>query len=461
MGGRGWRAWPLLAAWLFWLGVGLAADRLVILQTTDVHAHDDTWPRLATLIRAEREAAGAESVLLIDCGDTCQGTLVGAATQGAADIAALNALAYDVWIPGNHEFDFGGARFRELVGSCRATILAANLAGPRPSTVGEWRLFERAGRRIAVIGLTSPHLAEWFMPADLDGLHALPLRETIERILPQVMAAAPDLIVLAIHHGRYNPARLGGEDLYDIVRDYPQIHLVLGGHSHEPDPGSRLAWHGWFVQAGQHGEHLARIEVKWPPEPGAAPLIASRLQPTADVIPDAALAAVLRSSHPAAVSPPFARVPAGMTSTAFLAHLGRALCQAAGTDAALVQPVAGELLPPEDFDDAALFRIMPFENHIWRIDVAPDELAELLAEQRRQSLRRHVPVSVDGLIGTPADPPDGKRISLAVSNYALAGGGGRLPVLRRLGADPACRARPAGTTVRTAIRDHFQRMFPR
>jgi hypothetical protein len=118
-------------------------------------------------------------------------------------------------------------------------------------------------------------------------------------------------------------------------------------------------------------------------------------------------------------------------------------------------------LPPEDFDDAALFRIMPFENHIWRIDVAPDELAELLAEQRRQSLRRHVPVSVDGLIGTPADPPDGKRISLAVSNYALAGGGGRLPVLRRLGADPACRARPAGTTVRTAIRDHFQRMFPR
>jgi 2',3'-cyclic-nucleotide 2'-phosphodiesterase (5'-nucleotidase family) len=329
--------------------------------------------------------------------------------------------------------------------------------------VGGWRLFERGGRRIAVIGLTSPHLSHWFMPGDLAGLQAAPLRETVEQILPQVMAADPDLMVLAVHHGRYTPARLGGEDLYDIVRDHPQIQLVLGGHSHEADPGSRLAWHGWFVQAGQHGEYLARIEVSWPSDPGAPPLLASRLLPTADAVPDAALADALRRSHPeiAAVTLPFARVPTGMTSTAFIAHLGRALCRAAHADAALVQPVAGELLPEKDFDDAALFRIMPFENRLWVIDVTPDELADLLAEQRQQTLRRHLPVSAVGMIGTPAPSPTGTRISLVVSNYALSGGGGRLPILRRLGSDPACRARSAGTTVRTAIRDYFQQTFPR
>jgi 2',3'-cyclic-nucleotide 2'-phosphodiesterase/3'-nucleotidase len=264
-----------------------AAERLVILQTADVHAHAAAWPRLATLIKAERAAAGADHVLLLDCGDTGQGTLAGARARGGADVAVLNALGYDAWVPGNHEFDYGAERFRELAGACRAAVLAAILAGERPPpNLRAWRLFERGGRRIAVVGMTSPYLDQWFMPPDLGGLRALALRQTLERVVPEVMAAKPDLIVLAVHHGQYTPARLGGDSLYFTIRDYPQVLLVLCAHSHETIPGARLGWHGWFVQPGQHGEFLARIEVDWPAAPGAAPLISSRLLPSAAADPD-------------------------------------------------------------------------------------------------------------------------------------------------------------------------------
>jgi 2',3'-cyclic-nucleotide 2'-phosphodiesterase/3'-nucleotidase len=98
----------------------LSADQVTIhlLQTTDIHAvltkeenNSGSWLKLASLIREVRERHGNENCILIDCGDTIQGTLIGALSRGEAAIIPLKAMRYDAWIPGNHEFDFGFARF--------------------------------------------------------------------------------------------------------------------------------------------------------------------------------------------------------------------------------------------------------------------------------------------------------------------------------------------------------------
>ncbi len=79
-----------------------AVVELTILQTTDIHAHihdpdgNAGWLRLATAIGKERAAVGGKgNCLLIDCGDTVQGTLAGAVSLGEVSIAMLNALQYD------------------------------------------------------------------------------------------------------------------------------------------------------------------------------------------------------------------------------------------------------------------------------------------------------------------------------------------------------------------------------
>ncbi|NLZ59957.1 MAG: hypothetical protein GX901_04770, partial [Lentisphaerae bacterium] len=99
---------------LFLFAALLAAEQrqLYFLQTTDIHSVlVDEGPaygsllRLATLIKEQRSSLGAQRCLLIDCGDSIQGTLIGALSRGEAGMAALRALRYDVWVPGNHEFD--------------------------------------------------------------------------------------------------------------------------------------------------------------------------------------------------------------------------------------------------------------------------------------------------------------------------------------------------------------------
>ena len=89
---------------------------ILVLFTSDVHCGVDQNFGYAGL-QAMRDAAVAAGnhVLLVDDGDSIQGESIGIMTQGQADIELLNALKYDVAIPGNHEFDYGMERFMELV----------------------------------------------------------------------------------------------------------------------------------------------------------------------------------------------------------------------------------------------------------------------------------------------------------------------------------------------------------
>ncbi len=106
--------------------------KIRILQTTDVHSfieHSDNpqeggWLRLATMIKQHRQK---EDCLLIDCGDTIQGSLSAIASRGEAAVEMLNYLKYDFWVPGNHELDFGIPRYVELLD--KDTILSAKLLG--------------------------------------------------------------------------------------------------------------------------------------------------------------------------------------------------------------------------------------------------------------------------------------------------------------------------------------------
>ena len=108
-----------------------------ILHTTDLHGHilptsdysDQPdlggLARCATQIRAWRRAN--PNSLLLDIGDVYQGTEIGLRTRGATMIRCLNALGYDAWVVGNHEFDWGPAAFAESVKDSAMPVLSGNM----------------------------------------------------------------------------------------------------------------------------------------------------------------------------------------------------------------------------------------------------------------------------------------------------------------------------------------------
>ena len=126
-------------------------SEVTILYTNDVHTYIDkqapelTYAAIAALKQSYQNAG--KKVLLVDAGDHVQGTAYGSMDEGASIIELMNAAGYDVATPGNHEFDYGMDRAKELMGdadfpylSCNWVDLRANLRGAAGNQVvrGRW-----------------------------------------------------------------------------------------------------------------------------------------------------------------------------------------------------------------------------------------------------------------------------------------------------------------------------------
>ncbi|NQZ58610.1 MAG: bifunctional metallophosphatase/5'-nucleotidase, partial [Lentisphaeraceae bacterium] len=140
---------------ILFLGGQLSAKTVSvrILQTTDIHCHIESsgaqndeggWLRLATLVKQHRTEVGRKNTLLIDCGDTIQGSLSALVSKGEAAIDMLNYLQYDFWVPGNHELDFGTRRLEQLLEKTKVKVLNGNfvLNENKRLTFPAWKIVE-------------------------------------------------------------------------------------------------------------------------------------------------------------------------------------------------------------------------------------------------------------------------------------------------------------------------------
>ena len=479
--------WGVLCLW----GVaGAAPVTVTFLVTTDLHgvvgpaltAGDSgpgDWLRLATLISRQRRPAGGPPALLIDCGDTTQGSFVAWDSRGQVAVDLLRFLNYDVWVPGNHEFDFGPDRAAAIFDQLAGPLLCANLAlypaaggAPRPFTA--WRLFERGGARIAVIGATAHYLDQWLGGETTAALRAERLLPRLPALLAEIHAARPDLIVLAIHQGWQPQDPRGINEVADIARRHPDIDLILGGHTHREIAGEKIGAATWYVQPGPAAASLAVVRATVDLERHRALDITSELLPADSAPPEPeaariaapwlarAAAAAARPAGTLPVAAPAAGIPG--ESCAISDLIACALAADAGADAAFHGKLAASGLAAGPVAWSDLFRVLPFENRVAVTHLTPAELRRVILEQRGW---RGTP-SGNGLWGVAArldaagqacelrtaaggPLPEERRLRVAFSSYTLAGGGGRFPVLRELARQPASRTEWTRRDVRDAL----------
>ena len=262
----------------------LAGDDTVtisILHTTDLHGHIlptfdyAEHPNLGGLARCATQIRQWQRAnpnnLLLDIGDVYQGTEVGLRTRGETMIRCLNGLAYDAWVVGNHEFDWGIDALAENVGRSAMPVLSGNamIGGNAVGTLAEssgplaklrpWLLKEVAGFRIAVVGLTTPALTSWLPPELLGEFETLDPVESLQAILRELSAAKPDAIVLAGHMG------LTRQDDYAnrigaVAREFPQLTAILGGHTHQNHSSATVA-NVLYTQADHYGIYVGKIDL--------------------------------------------------------------------------------------------------------------------------------------------------------------------------------------------------------
>jgi len=223
-------------------GPALQKD-LIVLFTSDVHCGIEQGWGYAGLYAVKESLAGSNHVLLVDDGDAIQGEPIGTMTTGEAIIDIMNAVGYDVAIPGNHEFDYGMDRFLELTGKANFPYISCNFNKAGELVFAPYVIKEFDGVKIAFVGVTTPmtprsSTPKYFMDENGNFIYGFLQDETGEAVYTAVQNAvdaargegAAYVIVMA-HLG--DEAECAPWMYSDVISHTNGIDALLDGHSHD------------------------------------------------------------------------------------------------------------------------------------------------------------------------------------------------------------------------------------
>ena len=246
---------------------------LTLLATTDVHGNVLNWDyfankpypageelgmsRASTLIKGVREDKGADSVLLVDNGDTIQGNPLAyyfakqepITTSGQTHPLAktYNHLGYDAQVVGNHEFNYGLdllATYRDQVDF---PLLGANVIDDADgqSHLDPYAMVEKQvdGETITVgvLGVTTPGSRIWDKNNLSGKVHFDDPVETAQKYVPEMKQKGADVIVVLSHSGKdpkgqsWDPDQLQ-ENVSTSVAKVPGVDVLVAGHTHQNEP---------------------------------------------------------------------------------------------------------------------------------------------------------------------------------------------------------------------------------
>ncbi|MEU6116349.1 5'-nucleotidase C-terminal domain-containing protein [Streptomyces sp. NPDC047117] len=223
----------------------------------DDAAHNDVGlAKISTLVNEVRAEKGRRNTLLIDAGDTIQGTqlayyyakvdpITGAGGPVHPMARAMNAIGYDAAALGNHEFNYGIPVLRKFEENCDFPLLGANAVDAKslrpafpPYVIKRLRTPHGRDVRVGVLGLTNPGIAIWDK-ANVQGKMAFPgLEEQAAKWVPRLRALGADVVIVAAHSGSSGTSSYGDQLPYVenaaalVAQQVPGIDAILVGHAH-------------------------------------------------------------------------------------------------------------------------------------------------------------------------------------------------------------------------------------
>ena len=247
---------------------------ITVLGTTDLHGNVMNWDyfanrdyrdsagndiglaKVSTLVSAIREERGAANVMLIDAGDTIQGTplayyyaRIDPITDGASVhpmAEAMNIIGYDAAALGNHEFNYGIDTLRVFQEQLDFPLLGANavdaatkLPAFPPYFIKSFTMPDGKVVKVGVLGLTNPGIAIWDK-ANVEGRMEFPgLVEQAKIFVPRLRKAGADIVVVSAHSGADTSSSYGDALPYPenaatlVAQQVPGIDAILVGHAHK------------------------------------------------------------------------------------------------------------------------------------------------------------------------------------------------------------------------------------
>ncbi|WP_112587071.1 bifunctional metallophosphatase/5'-nucleotidase [Micromonospora noduli] len=318
---------------------------LTLLGTSDTHGNVYNWDyyrdaeyddskqndigvaKLATLINQIRRERRGKATLVLDAGDTIQGTPLATyyakqepitATGEKHPMArAMNVIDYDAVTLGNHEFNYGLPLLDLWIRQLGFPALAANAVNAKtgkpaflPYVIKKVSLgFAAPTLRVGILGLTNPGVAIWDKGNVEGKLRFDDMIATAAKWVPIMRARGADLVLISAHGGdsgtsSYGPELPNENPVALIAQQVPGIDAILFGHAHNEVverfvTNERTGTQVLLSEPSKWGQRLTRMDFTLSRERGRWTITkkAATMLNTNTVVEDPKVLAAVRAQH--------------------------------------------------------------------------------------------------------------------------------------------------------------------
>ena len=231
-----------------------------ILGTSDIHGRVVPWSygadvedksgsyaQIATYVKDVRK--NNKNVVLVDVGDAIQDNQVDVFAKDKKYYKdhpipkVLNEMKYDVFVLGNHEFNFGMKALDEILKDIKAKKLTANFYHKKNDKryIDATTIIEKDGVKLGIIGLSTPMSAKF--EEDTGNLKDMKFTSPTEEARTQVeklKAKGVDAIIVIAHMGIENENKIPDTGMRDVINAVDGIDVVIAGHMHKDVPSETI-----------------------------------------------------------------------------------------------------------------------------------------------------------------------------------------------------------------------------
>ena len=245
--------------------ISMAADSIVnltIVHTNDTHARIESgnniigFAKISTKVTELR--AANPNLLLVDVGDTFHGQTIATLVEGESVVKVMNAMKYDVMVPGNHDFNYGKDRLLEIRDMLDFPMISANITTEMGTHfLPGFTIKKIDGVKIGIFGLTTPETAYKTHPKNVEGLT---FDNPVERaqVMVNLLKDYVDLVVCIGHIGEDAGSEFTSKK---IIAAVDGIDVFIDGHSHTVKPEGEVIGDTLLVQTGAYDANLGIVNL--------------------------------------------------------------------------------------------------------------------------------------------------------------------------------------------------------
>ena len=213
----------------------------------DVEDKSGSYAQIATYVKDVRK--NNKNVVLVDVGDAIQDNQVDVFAKDKKYYKdhpipkVLNEMNYDIFVLGNHEFNFGMKALDEILKDIKAKKLTANFYHKKNDKryIDATTIIEKDGVKLGIIGLSTPMSAKF--EEDTGNLKDMKFTSPTEEARTQVeklKAKGVDAIIAVTHMGIDNENNIPDTGMRDVINAVDGIDVVIAGHMHKDVPSETI-----------------------------------------------------------------------------------------------------------------------------------------------------------------------------------------------------------------------------